>query len=380
MDADIFHNIAWSTYKATIFSELHKKAKASHLSIGFCHIAETERSRLAISAVDRLRHDYPHRVLFSGAYEDTSFWQRAYCLLLEILKSDSKVIVLPGYHLIEYWLMLIVAKLKGRRVAVFCDSTGRDRNTSRLKSIAKRIFFVCCDGYFAYGKRSKDYLISHGATAATIFQDCQAAALPATYSAKDIHANRLAALRDANGGRFRLLYVGRLAPEKRVDLLLLSVARLRSHGIDVDVRVVGAGPEGKLLFRLAVELGIQEHVSFEGSCTSAGLASYYESSHALVLPSDSEPWGLVVNEALSYGCPAIVSDVCGCIPELIEEGEAGFSFTAGSVEDLVRKTIKLQHDYDIDFWFARCTKTILKYSPERAASNILAGCMRLRAM
>ena len=57
-------------------------------------------------------------------------------------------------------------------------------------------------------------------------------------------------------------------------------------------------------------------------------------SAALVLPSHSEPWGLVVNESLSYGCPVVVSNVCGCVPDLVIDGVTGYSFPVGNIEAL----------------------------------------------
>ena len=57
----------------------------------------------------------------------------------------------------------------------------------------------------------------------------------------------------------------------------------------------------------------------------------FERGAALVLPSHSEPWGLVVNESLSYGCPVVVSDICGCVPDLVLDGVTGYSFPVGDV-------------------------------------------------
>ena len=103
-----------------------------------------------------------------------------------------------------------------------------------------------------------------------------------------------------------------------------------------------------------------------------------ESSSALVLPSRREPWGLVVNEALSYGCPVVVSEVCGCIPELVVDGVTGYAFPAGdtaALRDSMLRVISLNEDRLNTA--KRCMEVISKYTPERAAVEILKGCNQI---
>ena len=103
-------------------------------------------------------------------------------LTWEVLKAKSDLVVLPGYHRPEYWAMMVACILTGKRRAVFCDSTGRDRPRQMLTSIPKRVFFSLCDGYFGFGTRSREYLMSLGAKQEKIFIPCQAAALPRSFS------------------------------------------------------------------------------------------------------------------------------------------------------------------------------------------------------
>ena len=57
-------------------------------------------------------------------------------------------------------------------------------------------------------------------------------------------------------------------------------------------------------------------------------------SDVLVLPSKSEPWGLVVNEAMVCGMPVVVSDTCGCVGDLVRDGANGFTFNHAQQADL----------------------------------------------
>jgi glycosyltransferase involved in cell wall biosynthesis len=96
---------------------------------------------------------------------------------------------------------------------------------------------------------------------------------------------------------------------------------------------------------------------------------------ALVLPSHSEPWGLVVNEALSFGCPVVVSDRCGCVPELVIDGVTGYAFQAGDVGALCAAMLSVcRLSQDRLTTAAACLRVIAAYSPERAALRMLQGC------
>jgi glycosyltransferase involved in cell wall biosynthesis len=76
--------------------------------------------------------------------------------------------------------------------------------------------------------------------------------------------------------------------------------------------------------------------TFAGFKNQSELPAIYAAADVLVLPSDGgETWGLVVNEAMACGLPAIVSDAAGCAPDLIEDGRTGFTFPMGDVEALV---------------------------------------------
>jgi glycosyltransferase involved in cell wall biosynthesis len=89
-----------------------------------------------------------------------------------------------------------------------------------------------------------------------------------------------------------------------------------------------------------------------------------------------EPWGLVVNEALSYGCPVVVSNICGCLPELVREGVTGYSYPFGDIPALCEAMIAAAELSGDRLSVAKqCMDLIGQYTPERAASEILNGCV-----
>ena len=367
----IFHNVVWSRHKGVVFSALHNISAASPIKYSIVQISETEHFRLGFSDVDYAYHRYPMRKLFEGCYEDVPTWRMMYRLTLEVLRTRADLVVLPGYHRPEYWAMLIACILTGKRRAVFCDSTGRDRPRRLLTSIPKRMFFSLCDGYFGFGERSREYLMSLGAKRERIFIPCQAAALPLSFVPERALDERVRA-RSAQEPVF--LFVGRLSQEKGVDALLDAFAAIAQHVPQARLRIVGTGPQGEALRKAAHDAGLAHAVSFVGSLQDEGLSREYFAATCLVLPSFSEPWGLVVNEALSHGCPVVVSDNCGCVPELVIDGVTGYAFRSGDAASLHRTLLKAMEAFADTGKTARaCIEVIGRFDPPHAASNIARG-------
>lgn len=371
----IYHNILWSKYKGAVFSSLALLAltKKSPLNIEFVQIAETENDRVGLSPVDKRYHTYSYKVLFKGSYEKVASWRLIATLFLDVWQSSAKLIIIPGYYRVEFWAMLFAALLRGKQRAVFCDSTAYDRSASRIKSLAKRVFLGLCDGYFGYGQRSREYLLMHGARPNTIFQRCQAAALPFNYGKDEAFADRLRYVSAPDMPRF--LYVGRLAPEKNLLALLSAFHKIWLTKPNASLVLVGSGPMQIRLQHEAAQAGMAQAVLFAGGMDIDHLAVEYTRATCLVLPSLSEPWGLVANEALSYGCPLVVSWACGCVPELVVEGFTGYAFDPKNPDEMTERMAQIINDLGpTEVVARRCIDHISEFSAEKAAAQILDGC------
>src|SRR5262249_55633414 len=77
-----------------------------------------------------------------------------------------------------------------------------------------------------------------------------------------------------------------------------------------------------------------DNVVFAGFVNQSELVDHYFASDIFVLPSEEEPWGLAVNEAMCAGLPIIVSREVGCVPDLVQDGLNGYTPAAGDVEGL----------------------------------------------
>ena len=129
------------------------------------------------------------------------------------------------------------------------------------------------------------------------------------------------------------LFVGKLIPKKRVMDFLAGIDLARRAGAKVTGLVVGTGEQMEAVRAFVGARRVP--VTLAGFLNQSEVARAYAAADCLVLPSDfGETWGLVVNEAMACGLPAIVSDQVGCGPDLVTENETGWVFPMGDVAAL----------------------------------------------
>lgn len=148
---------------------------------------------------------------------------------------------------------------------------------------------------------------------------------------------------------FTFLFVGRIIECKNLDLLLSAFVEEFSNSSTVYLDVVGDGP---LLPYLKKQYCEYKNIIFSGKCISNSLVAKYHSADVFILPSISEQWGLVVNEAMAARLPVIVSDQVGAAHDLVEGKETGFVFKWNGVDDLQRKMCAMYENRDMCKRFA----------------------------
>lgn len=135
------------------------------------------------------------------------------------------------------------------------------------------------------------------------------------------------------------LFAGKLIPIKRPFDVLQAFLQARTHQ-PMAIAFAGDG-----VLRPALEAFAKEHnltdVHFLGFQNQSDIPACYAMSDAFVLPSEQEPWGLVVNEAMCCGLPVIASESVGCVPDLVHNGRNGFTYVAGDIETLARSMTEL---------------------------------------
>jgi glycosyltransferase involved in cell wall biosynthesis len=130
-----------------------------------------------------------------------------------------------------------------------------------------------------------------------------------------------------------VLYAGKFIPEKQVELLIDTFAEVDHPG--AHLVLVGDGPLRSSLEERSRSLN--SRVTFTGFMNQSEIGVAYSAADVLVLPSRNEAWGLVVNEVMNFGVPALVSDRVGCAPDLVIEGKTGAVFDHRHRESLTEK-------------------------------------------
>jgi glycosyltransferase involved in cell wall biosynthesis len=131
----------------------------------------------------------------------------------------------------------------------------------------------------------------------------------------------------------RIISVGRLSPEKGQAGLLEAFAAVSQSFPELQLILVGDGPEGERLQALAKRLHIADRVRFAGRCSERDTLIQIAQADILILSSFMEGLPIVLMEAMAVGTAVIASRVAG-IPELVEDGKTGLLFTPSNWDEL----------------------------------------------
>ena len=340
----IIHNTLWAHYKSLLFSKLsaHMQPTDALLVI---QIALTEGHRQGLGVPDAANVGYPFALLHNGPLEAVSLFQRSRGLLKHGLAFNPDVVLLTGYYDPAQLLLGFVLKARGCRVIMQNESTALDNARTGWREGIKRAAVRLCDGYFCFGTRAADYLVQLGAKPDRILVRNNAvvdnALLRGIYEAAQ--PARQARQTTLNLAPHNLIYVGRLIAIKNLVALLNTFAEAtRANSItDWGLILLGEGDQKAELQQLADTLGLADRIRFLPGCDWQDVPAFLALADALVLPSLSEPWGLVVNEAMACGLPVLVSDRCGCVDDLVQDGQNGYRFNPDQPGHLTTQLTRL---------------------------------------
>jgi glycosyltransferase involved in cell wall biosynthesis len=273
-------------------------------------------------------------------------------------------LLVMGWNLKSYLQGLFAAKRLGLRVMVRGDSqlaTPRSRFKAVVKSLAYAHFLRLFDAALYVGQRSRAYYEHYGYPADRLFfsPHCVDTERFAAHSTAEARVRLRGKLKIAPEARV-LLFAGKLVPSKRPLDLAAAAAATRACGLSVEVMVAGEGELRSELAMAAQAAGVPLHLL--GFSNQTEMPSAYAAADCLVLPSDGrETWGLVANEALACGRPIIVSDACGCAPDLASDPAVGRTFPVGDLDVLSRAVLE-----------------VFEYSLRAAASGIVKALAALQ--
>ena len=252
---------------------------------------------------------------------------RVLCRLVHQLWSQPYDVIIQGISgRFVVPLSYLIARLRDRKFILW---TGFWNHPStlfhRLSFPLVRYLYRHADACVAYGSHVKEYLVSLGVDESRVFIAWNTADNE-VYS-RPVSDSDSAALKESLGitSRKVVLFVGRLEPEKGLDILLRAVSRFETKPA---VLVIGRGSQKETLSAFCQSHQL-DSVAFLDYVPNTELYRYYHIADVVVVPSITtplfkEPWGLIVNEAMNQGCPVIASDAVGAARGgLLEDGKNG---------------------------------------------------------
>jgi glycosyltransferase involved in cell wall biosynthesis len=243
-----------------------------------------------------------------------------------------------GWHYKSAWQAIRACWKRKVPVMARSDShlhTRRHLGKRLMKEIPYRWFIAKLDACLAVGSWSKEYFLHYGARPDRIFMVPHAVH---ALSGRDVRSlegqrQRFRSQWELRDGNIVFVFSGKFIGKKRPLDFVRAIGEASRRNLRIVGLMVGDGPLSDECQRLAHELDAPIH--FTGFLNQSRIAEAYVAADALVLPSDGgETWGLVVNEAMSWGRPCLVSDHVGCGPDLVLPGETGFVFPLGDVQAL----------------------------------------------
>jgi len=334
-----------SPFRVPLFNALAERVE---LRVLFLAERDPRRPHYRVHA-DEMRFDY--RVLAGWELARGGRW-----LVLtrgtrsEIRRFAPDVVVAGGWNQPAYW----AARRAAPKLAVWVESTLADERpgTGVLERV-KRRFARGADLVIVPGRASRAYAQALGV------EDRRIRTAP---NAVDTSVFAGAAVDRSGRPEPTFLYVGRLDAEKGLDVLLEAFREVPGRLV-----LAGSGAEGDRLRGLA-----DERVQFAGPVDRDDLPALYARADVFVLPSRSEPWGMVLNEAATAGLPLVSTDAAGAAHELIEEGVNGYVVPVDDVLALRAALDRLARSEDLRLRLgAHSLEVAGRFTPELWADAVV---------
>lgn len=307
---------------------------------------------------------YPHTFHWSKAMGMESIDFRAQVSVgsaLRLRQLDPDVVLVSSWGPLV-WEPLVWARRRRRGSVMWAESTmGSGLLRGRTSHRGRRLVVRLADAFVANGTQAASYLRALGVADRRVV----VSRLPSPVGCDP----RVAV--EPPASTMRLLFVGRLIERKRPLDVIEAVTRLGQPG--VTLTMVGDGPLSERVERAAAPLG--NRVSLLGRVEGEALRDVYRRSDVLVVPSEREVWGLVVNEALAHGLYVVASDQTASATDLLDD-VAGRLVPTGDVDALVAA---VSHAYAaVDFSsLGRDTRAraVASVTPRSFAADILRAAI-----
>lgn len=283
-------------------------------------------------------------------------------------------ILIGGWDNLAYWSAARYAKRHGLGLVLW---SGSHELSSRFKGglvgRVRRALLRMCDSYLTYGSMASKFLVNEGVSSERIVTGSNAIDVSAFLQPA---GSRESIRRDLGASnRTVVLYVGQLIKRKGLKVLFESMRRLPA---EVVLWIAGAGSDRRSLELEAESIG-PERIRFLGSLPYRDLPSLYTAADMMIVPSNREVWGLVINEAMASALPVIASKAAGATADLIVGKKTGIVVDPDSANDIAEAVLRLHSDPALRIGMGRTGRKLIsklgieEYARQMVAALQLAG-------
>lgn len=305
-----------SFYKVKHFNEV---AKSARVLMVFNHYSAT-----AVNAdVSSGKLNFDTVFLHRGASGNRNKFATFFRLMTLLHDVKWHWLLYAGWKDPEYLLCSLLMPRK--RNAIVCESTIYESSVRGLRGLAKRLILARMNAALPSGEPHKQIFDSLGYKGRIIVTGGVG-----LMDKSGVKLNRIA------NSPLRYIYVGRLVDVKNVGLL---IDVFNKNG--KPLTIVGRG-----LLENQLKAKANSNITFTGFIDNDKLFEIYQQHDVFVLASKSEPWGLVVEEALYWGLPVIVSDVVGCSVDLVKNYGSGCTFRSRDAQSLDEAVEEMELNYE----------------------------------
>jgi glycosyltransferase involved in cell wall biosynthesis len=303
-------------------------------------------------------------------------------ILTHLFKDNSKIIIVNGWSYFSDILTIMTAKMLRKKVWIRAENPlSQEKKASKFKIFLKKIllkrllfhFFV--DRFLYIGAENKSFFKYYGVEEKDMIYTPYAVDNSFFNLQYQTFKNRTAQLKNSFGiipGKKIVLFSGKYIPKKRPLDLLEAFHFLNDSS--AFLIMLGDG-ELRHEMELYIENNKMNNVMLTGFINQASISKYYAIADVFVMCSGiGETWGLSVNEAMNFQKPVIVSKTCGSCADLVKDGENGFSFEEGNIQQLAGFLRRVLNDPDFRLSAGqKSAEIVTKFSINHIVSNMMAA-------
>jgi glycosyltransferase involved in cell wall biosynthesis len=271
------------------------------------------------------------------------FWSlRNPGIVRALRKERYDALWVHGHNYLTYILAYASARLSGTAIFTRGETHLLLKRTNFKRMLRKPLLsalYSQCDACLAIGSRNADFYRHHGVPDENIFLVPYTVDNYRFMAVADEQRPRRSMLRVELGVRPGLpivMYASKFTARKRPMDLLRAKKQLELRGLNCSLLMIGAGEDEAMLRDFVSKNGLRD-VHFLGFRNQSDLPRYYALADVFVLPSENEPWGLVLNEVMCAGVAIVATEEIGSVADLVKVDDNGLLYPAGDVAQLVER-------------------------------------------